>query len=246
MSGTARYPEIDLLRGIAILMMIVFHTVFDCSFFHIVPFNIDTGFWRDFAYATASLFLLVAGISLSISHARATAHLQGRALTKKFLLRGAGIFACGMLVTVATWWYLQEGFVIFGILHLIGLAIMLSPLFFRFRTWNAAMGIAFILIGWILAAIPGPAALLVFGIHPLTFWSVDYTPVFPWMGLVLIGMAAGEYFYPGGERKRAMISLPERAVSPVVFLGRHSLVIYLVHQPLILLTLSLLTGTPTL
>jgi uncharacterized membrane protein len=246
MNGTSRYPEIDLLRGIAIVMMIVFHFVFDCAFFSLVPFVVDTGFWRYFAYATASLFLLVAGTSLAISHARAARHLAGWPLVQKFLVRGAGIFACGLLVTVATWWYLQEGFVIFGILHLIGVAVMLSPLFFRFRTGNAAIGIAFILLGWILATVPGPAALLVFGIHPAVFWSVDYTPIFPWMGLVLIGMAAGEYFYPGGERRWEMPRLPARAVAPLAFLGRHSLVIYLVHQPLILAALALATGAPVL
>jgi len=244
MSDAGRYPEIDLLRGIAIVMMIVFHTVFDLTFFQIVPFDVADGPWRYFAYATASLFLLVAGISLAISHARTASYLHGRALAQKFLLRGAGIFCCGLLVTIATWWYLQEGFVIFGILHLIGVAVMLSPLFFRFRYWNAVIGIVFIVLGWILATVPGPAGLLVFGIHPLTFWSVDYTPIFPWMGLVLIGMAAGEFAYPGGERRWALTGLPLNAIVPLTFLGRHSLVIYLVHQPLILLVLSLATGAP--
>jgi uncharacterized membrane protein len=246
MSGTVRYPEIDILRGIAIMMMIIFHTLFDLAFFQIMPIDVSDGFWRYFAYATASLFLLVVGVSLAISHARAVSNLHGPALVKKFLLRGAGIFCCGLLVTVATWWYLKEGFVIFGILHLIGVAVMLSPLFFRFRTWNAAIGIIFIALGWILAPIPGPMGLLVFGIHPLTFQSVDYTPVFPWMGLVLIGMAAGEFAYPGGERQWALPELPARTIGPLTFLGRHSLVIYLVHQPVILLVLYLVTGAPVI
>jgi uncharacterized membrane protein len=246
MSGTARYPEIDIIRGIAILMMILFHTIFDLTFFRIMPFNVEDGFWRYFAYATASLFLLIVGVSLSISHARAATRLQGRALVQKFLLRGGGIFCCGLLVTVATWWYLQDGYVIFGILHLIGVAVMLSPLFFRFRTWNAVIGIVFIAIGWILATIPGPMVLLVFGIHPLTFMSVDYTPIFPWMGLVLIGLAFGEFAYPGGVRHWTLPKLPDRAIAPISFLGRHSLVIYLVHQPVILLVLYLVTGAPVL
>ncbi len=90
MSGTARYPEIDILRGIAILMMILFHTIFDLTFFRIMPFDVENGFWRFFAYATASLFLLIVGISLSISHARASSRLQGRAMVQKFLFRAPG------------------------------------------------------------------------------------------------------------------------------------------------------------
>ncbi|HVP96598.1 heparan-alpha-glucosaminide N-acetyltransferase [Methanoregula sp.] len=246
MSGPARYPEIDILRGIAILMMILFHTLFDLAFFRIAPIDVSEGFWRYFAYATATLFLLIVGVSLSVSHARALRKIQGRALVQKFLLRGGGIFCCGLLVTVATWWYLQEGYVIFGILHLIGISVMLSPLFFRFRTGNAVIGILFIVIGWILAAVPGPMALLVFGIHPLTFVSVDYTPIFPWMGVVLIGLAIGEYAYPRGERRWVVPRLPPIAETPLSFLGRHSLVIYLVHQPVILLILYLVTGAPVL
>jgi uncharacterized membrane protein len=121
---------------------------------------------------------------------------------------------------------------------------MLSPLFFRFRTWNAVIGIVFIFMGWILATIPGPVGLMVFGIHPLTFWSVDYIPIFPWMGLVLIGMAAGEFAYPTGKRRWPLPAVPALALSPLTFLGRHSLVIYLMHQPLILLVLYLTTGAP--
>ncbi|MDD1701414.1 MAG: DUF1624 domain-containing protein [Methanoregula sp.] len=246
MTTDGRYQEIDLFRGIAILMMIVFHTVFDLSFFALIPFNVSEGFWRYFAYATATLFLLVAGISLTISHDRAAQYLNRGGLVKKFLIRGAGIFACGLLVTVATWWYLHEGYVIFGILHLIGIAVMLSPLFFRFRTWNAIIGLVFIVLGWFFATVPGPAGLLVFGIHPLTFWSVDYTPIFPWMGIILIGMAAGEFFYPGGNRKFQFPDLPQPVITPVTFLGRHSLVMYLVHQPVIILVLALATGLPLL
>jgi len=246
MSGPARYPEIDILRGTAILMMILFHTLFDLSFFRVAPIDVAEGFWRYFAYATATLFLLIVGVSLSVSHARALKKIQGRALVQKFVLRGAGIFCCGLLVTIATWWYLKEGYVIFGILHLIGVAVMLSPLFFRFRTWNAVIGITFIVIGWIFATIPGPMALLVFGVHPLTFMSVDYTPVFPWMGLVLIGLAIGEFAYPRGERRWKVPQFPRIVELPLSFLGRHSLVIYLVHQPVILLILYLATGAPVL
>ncbi|MGA2105722.1 heparan-alpha-glucosaminide N-acetyltransferase [Methanoregula sp.] len=246
MSGTARYPEIDLFRGIAIIMMILFHTIFDLSFFQIVSFDVTDGFWRFFAYATASLFLLIVGISLSISHARAVSRINGLALVKKFVFRGAGIFCCGLLVTVATWWYLHEGYVIFGILHLIGVAVMLSPLFFRFRTWNAVIGIVFIIVGWILGTIPGPMGLLVFGIHPLMFQSVDYTPIFPWMGLVLLGLALGEFAYPNGERRWALPKIPKRAFAPLEFLGRHSLIIYLVHQIVIVLIIYLVTGAPVL
>lgn len=251
MAGTDRYWEIDAARGIAVLMMIIFHTVFDLYFFKIYPVTVSYGFWRYFAFATASLFLLIAGISLSLSHSRAM-QLAGDGaqvrIAGKFLKRGAGIFACGMLVTLATWLYLGEGFVIFGILHAIGVSIMLSPLFFRFRSSNIFIGAFVVFIGITLAysGITGSLWLCPFGIHPETFVSVDYTPLFPWSGLVLIGLGFGDRMYPDGRRGFEVPPFPLAITSRLAVLGRHSLAIYLVHQPLIILILHLVAGIPLL
>jgi uncharacterized membrane protein len=246
MDAVSRLWEIDVTRGIAILMMIVYHTVFDLSFFAIYPVAATTGFWRVFAYATASLFLLVVGISLVVSHDRAAATLSGFSLTKKFLVRGAGIFALGLLVTAATWLYLHEGFVIFGILHLIGISVILSPLFFPFRKLNLLIGIACIAAGYGIATLSGPVFLLPLGIIPPGFSSVDYTPLFPWFGVVLVGMGLGAWLYAGGVRQFSLSPLPEFVARPVAFLGRHSIVIYLIHQPVIILLLAMVTGTKVL
>ena len=246
MAEMSRYPEIDLVRGIAILMMILFHTVFDLFFFRILPVEVYSGFWRYFALATASLFLLIVGISLTISRARAASAKPGIQLALKFVYRGAGIFLLGLLVTVCTWIFLGEGFIVFGILHLIGISIMISPLFFRFKKCNLVLGFLVITIGLFFATLTGPVWLLPFGIHPATFWSVDYEPIFPWFGVVLIGMGLGEYLYPDGIRGFTLPQIPEMVIRPLAFLGRHSLVIYLVHQPVIILVIAAVTGTKVL
>jgi uncharacterized membrane protein len=246
MDTASRFPEIDAARGIAILMMILFHTVFDLHFFGIAPVNVATGFWRWFAMATASLFLLVVGISLVVSHARSATKLAGFARMKKFLFRGAGIFGLGLLVTLATWLYLHEGFIIFGILHLIGVSVMLSVLFFRFRKYNILLGLLCIAGGFFIGTVQGPVWLLPLGIYPASFVSVDYTPLIPWFGAVLVGMGVGEFLYSGGIRRFSMPHLPDRFEMPLAFLGRYSLVIYLVHQPVIILLLAVVTGTKVL
>ena len=246
MDSASRFREIDATRGIAILMMVLFHTVFDLNFFMILPVNISTGFWRWFAMATASLFLLVVGISLVVSRARSAAKLSGFALTKKFLFRGAGIFALGLLVTLATWLYLHEGFILFGILHLIGVSVILSVLFFRFGKYNILLGLLFIAGGFFIGTLQGPVWLLPLGIYPSSFTSVDYTPLIPWFGVVLVGLGVGEFLYSGGVRRFTVPHLPDRIVRPLSFLGRYSLVIYLVHQPIIILLLAAVTGTNVL
>jgi len=252
-AGTGRYEEIDAARGIGILMMILFHSLFDLSFFGIYPVNVATGFWRYFAFSTGSLFLLLVGISLVISHAREEERLAGNpkqqaGIVMKYLKRGMGIFACGLLVTFATWLYVPEWFIIFGILHLIGVSIMLAPLFFRFRRYNILIGAICIGIGIFLVAanITGPFWLLWLGIPPALFKTFDYYPLFPWLGIVLVGIGVGEQLYPRGKRSFAAPHLPAPILSPLAFLGRHSLLIYLVHQPVILLLLQIFAGAPVL
>jgi uncharacterized membrane protein len=246
MDKISRYQEIDLVRGIAIIMMVLYHTLFDLSFFGIFPVDVLQGFWRYFAFATASLFLLIAGISLTLSRSRIPATVSHHQITLKFVQRGAGIFFLGLLITLCTWLYLHEGFIVFGILHLIGVSIMISPLFFRFKKRNIVFGSLCILTGYFISTIQGPIWLLPFGIHPATFWSVDYEPLFPWFGCVLIGMGLGEYLYPEGVRTFTPPQIPVIITQPLAFLGRHSLVIYLVHQPLIIVLLAALSGTKVL
>jgi len=246
MDEISRFWEVDMVRGIAILMMILFHTVFDLNFFRIFPVEVYSGFWRYFAFATASLFLLIVGISLTISRARVASTKSGYQLALKFMYRGAGIFLLGLLVTFCTWLFLKEGFIVFGILHLIGISIILSPLFFRFKKWNIVPGFLCIVIGFFFTTLSGPMWLLPLGIHPATFWSVDYEPIFPWFGIVLIGMGLGELLYPGGVRRFTLPEIPEMFVRPLAFMGRHSLIIYLVHQPLIILMIAAVTGTKVL
>jgi uncharacterized membrane protein len=164
----------------------------------------------------------------------------------KFVYRGAGIFLLGLLVTLCTWLYLGEGFVVFGILHLIGVSVIISPLFFRLKKYTIIPGLLCIATGWFFTTITGPLWLLPLGIHPATFWSVDYEPIFHWFGMVLIGMGLGQYLYPEGIRRFTLPSLPQSAIRMLAFPGRHSLLIYLAHQPIIILLLSALTGTKVL
>jgi uncharacterized membrane protein len=70
---------------------------------------------------------------------------------------------------------------------------------------------------------------------PQDFYSVDYFPVFPWFGVILMGMGLGDWLYPGYRRR-----IPVRDISSshfvraLAFLGQNSLAIYLVHQPVMI------------
>jgi len=238
-----RFLEIDLMRGIAVIMMVLYHVLFDISFFTIYAIDVTSGFWKLFAMITASLFLLLVGVSFTISAARAEVRMDRRNFFTKYLKRGISILLIAALITIVTWWYLGEGYIIFGILHLIGISIIIAPLFFHRKLLSLYGGILVIIVGVLLSAVRGPFILLPLGIYPASFYSVDYTPVFPWFGIVLIGIYIGELLYPDGKRGYALpgllhfhylSDLPGKAIA---FLGRHSLAIYILHQPVIILLL---------
>lgn len=228
-----RYPEIDIARGIAVVMMVLFHIAFDLSFLGIAGIPVSSLPWRAFAMATAALFLLLVGISLSISAGYAKTRLSRSDFILKYLKRGAGIFAIGIGISIVTWILLPGAFIVFGILHLIGLSIALSPLYTGYSWQNLLAGLAIILVSPVVAAMRGDGWLVWLGIHPPAFYSIDYTPVFPWLGVVLIGVGLGAILYPRAAR-RWDHEVPTLPRSPLRFLGRHSLAIYLVHQPIIL------------
>jgi uncharacterized membrane protein len=228
-----RFPEIDIARGIAVIMMVVFHIAFDLYFLGIMPVPAGSPPWRILALSTAGLFLFLVGVSLSISAENARKKLARKEFIKKYVIRGAGIFAVGMGITLLTWIILPGYFIIFGILHLIGLAVALSPLYTGYSWQNLVGGVIIILLGPVVSAMTGTGWLVWLGIHPPAFYSIDYTPVVPWLGVVLIGVYAGSLAYPAGVR-RWNIVFPEVPKKTLGFLGRHSLAIYLIHQPVIL------------
>ena len=238
-----RFWEIDFLRGVAVIMMIIFHLLYDITYFGGFNLNLHTGFWAYFARATATIFILLVGISLTLSFSRAKRlKKSGRKVYLKYLKRGLQVFSWGLIITLMTWIFLRDGFVVFGILHLIGISIILAYPFLKLRFWNLMMGTVFIYLGVYLKNVNfGFLWLVWLGLIPDHFYSVDFFPIFPWFGVVLIGMFIGNLLYPNYTRKFKLRDLSNfRFISLFSLLGRHSLLIYLIHQPILIILLYLL------
>ena len=237
-----RFWEVDALRGVAILMMATYHLVWDLREFDIAEVDPYRGFWRLFARATATLFLLLVGVSIQLRAGRAADRGDGAAVLGRQVRRGLIVFGAGMVVTLATWLFIREGVVVFGILHLIGVSMILAYPFLRLGRLNLLLAAVLIAAGVALQEVVVDFPWLVWlGLMPTGFYSVDYFPLLPWFGVVLVGLFLGHSAYTGYERR---FPLPPLGAAPPVqllaALGRHSLLIYLIHQPLLIALLVLL------
>jgi uncharacterized membrane protein len=127
---------------------------------------------------------------------------------------------------------------VFGILHLIGASIILAYPFLGLKLPNVALGAACIATGLYLHGFHN-SWLVWLGTRP-DFFMLDYWPIFPWFGVMLLGVFAGNALYGDRGKLDASPSARPPSVEPLTFLGRHSLLVYLVHQPILLAALLLL------
>lgn len=138
--------------------------------------------------------------------------------------------------------FLDKAFVIFGILHLIGISIILAYPFLKLRYWNLLIGVLCIFLGAYLKGFTFDFYWLSWlGFRPAQFYSVDYSPLLPWFGVVLIGIFFGNLLYSDQSRRFQLVDLSFfSGIKVFCFLGKHSLLIYLLHQPLIIAVFYLL------
>lgn len=238
---SGRFWEVDAARGAAILMMVVYHLAYDLDTFGGYPIESTSGLWAWFADATASAFLFLVGVSLAISYARSVASGPGGNLFGKYLLRGLRILGYALVLTAVSL-ILGMGVIAFGILHVIALSIILAYPLLRFRWLNLALGLAVIVAGaFMMAADVSSEApwLLPLGVVPENLAMPDYRPLLPWFGVVLLGLFAGNLVYGAGKRPPVPESAPAPA-RPLVPLGKNSLLIYLIHQPILVALLAAL------
>ena len=222
----ARRQSIDVYRGLALLAMAAYHACWDLNYYGLI--NVGIGIdpvWITAQRSILTAFLLLAGAGLALGHADG---IRWRA----FWRREAILVAAAVAVSAGTWFLFQDQLAYFGVLHMIALGSLLALPFVVLPLWVG------ILVAIVVLALPAlwssdvfdPRWLNWIGFFKVTPETADLVPVFPWLGVMLIGVI-------GMRLLRNTPALAWSTSNPVArglaFAGRWSLVIYLVHQPLL-------------
>lgn len=228
-----RYFTLDALRGFALINMVAYHFCYDLRYLYGLPLRFmdeRSGFcWQQMICWT---FILVSWASAALSRRPAR--------------RGMAVLGCGMLLTVVTFLIMPGQRIVFGVLHLLGCAMLLTagllPLLQRLSPAAGAAGSFLLFLGtrWISSGLlfgvrifePGMVSTNLFaplGIYGPGFFSADYFPVIPWYFLFLTG-----YFLFGVLRAGGAGGLLSRKIPLLSAAGRHTLPVYLIHQPILM------------
>ena len=221
-----RIWELDALRGVCILCVIVVHFLFDLSFFGGLSLTLPAWYVFLQEYGGA-IFVVLSGVCVTLG--------------SKSVRRGLIVFACGMLITAVTYGMYRLGMsgadvvVKFGVLHLLGVCMLVYPAFKKLPPAAlTVLGLVIAVVGFAIRDLLVPQHwLFPLGLTYEGFTSSDYFPLFPQLGYFLIGAAIGKTAYR--EKKTLLPGSFQK--TPVArffcWCGRQSLFIYLLHQPIV-------------
>ncbi len=233
--GSQRYVLVDALRGLAVALMIVYHFTFDLDYFGQVEIDFyNDPFWLAFRALIVTLFLGLVGVSLHLATWRG---LEWR----RYLRRLGVVAACAGLVSLGSYLVFPDSMIYFGILHFIVVASILGLPMARFHRLNLVLGLVLLAAGLSLQHPlfdhPGLHWVGLMTHKPVT---EDYVPLLPWFGVVLLGIYLGRSLYREPLPALARWRSDHPVVRVLALGGRHSLFIYMVHQPLFFGVLALI------
>jgi len=215
--GNRRIWEIDFLRAIAIILMVIFHIVYDVNEFLGIEADYLSGFWYWEGKTSALMFIFLAGISSGFS--------------KNTVKRGIKILIFAMVITLVTYIFFREQYIRFGILHLLGTSMVLFPLLKKMNNVLLFISAVFIALTSISikSTLVDTSLLLPFGVMYRGFVTLDYYPISPYLSVFILGILAYKMYYYKGQSifkfhyKNEYLSI----------ISKNSLAIYLIHQPVL-------------
>lgn len=211
-----RIWEVDALRFIAIILMLIYHLVFDLKEYLNIDVNYEEFHWYIIGISSAIIFMFTSGLSSGLS--------------KNPIKRGIQVLACGMLVTLVSFIFFKDMYIRFGILHFLGVCMIISPALRKMDNLTLLLiGLACVIAGIytenITINIP---YLLPLGLKYKGFCSFDYYPLIPYLSVYILGILAYRNYY----KERKSIFKKELYSNFIRKISEKSLFIYLIHQPI--------------
>lgn len=240
-----RYNFIDNIRGLALINMIAFHIIYDLVYifgenYSLYP-SIFSVIWQTLIAIT---FIITSGISYNF----------GKKNSRKFII----LFIFAAILSVFTGFFMKDEFIAFGIIHFLAFGTLFLLIFdnllkhihpyigipLNLILFISTMFISKGYINLIIDKIFLPQSiydlnfLFWLGFPGDNFFSADYYPVIPWIFILLTGYFIGQLIL------RKKVKMKKKSYNPISFLGRHSLIIYMIHQPIIYIVLKYLYNQP--
>lgn len=232
-----RYWQIDVIRGMAVVGMVIYHFLVDVELLFGIPIGVYKFPVIIMARIVATLFIVLAGVSASIKFERLKQ--QRKVVFLEFGKKTGEILFWAGIVSSVTYVMFPGETVWMGILHFLGIAtILIVPfLYIKNNLWLGIMGTVLLILGLFIPRIETTNYwLLPLGIVPKTFGSLDYFPIIPWFGLMLLGVILGRTIVKKLDGMHIKTNSKLLLLSEI---GQKSLLVYLLHQPVMwgLLTL---------
>lgn len=228
----SRIWEVDLLRALAVLGMLLFHWLYLLDYWELKQTLLFEGSWNVFGDLIRNTFFIVIGLSLGLSYQRSkTKSVSFLSFGLKTMQRGGLLLLLGGGIWLITLLVIPENPVRFGVLSFIGAAlILLWPLVCR---WYLLLSITLLVLGVFLVSDWRHESLFgyVFGVYPYYWPSVDYFPIVPWLASVSTGALLSSILFSQAKRRYPAIEKPQ-FLTPVLWFGKQALLIYLLHIPL--------------
>ena len=233
-----RIHMMDEIRGFAVLCMIFYHGFYTLAYlYHIEWGMILLRFFMPAEPFFAALFIFISGISSDLSRSN--------------LKRGIKLFGVALAVTLVTFLVVPEEIITFGILHFLSICMilfgLLKPLLDKLPfSWGWIVLMAFLFAftypigrGYLgfgsypIISLPETLYqinwLFPIGIYTPDFRSSDYFPLFPWIFVFFAGTMLGRF----AAEERFPSFMYKSRIKALSWMGRHALILYVVHQPVI-------------
>lgn len=221
-----RFDRLDALRGLAIVWMAAFHFGFDLN--HLGFISPKQNFYTDPLWTVqrtciVSLFLFCAGLGQA-------AALHAGQVWARFWQRWAQVAGCAVLVSIGSMFMFPQSWISFGVLHGIAVMLVVARCAAPLRGWLWPLGlIAVMLPRFVSDPVFDQPWLQWTGLVTHKPRTEDYVPLLPWLGVMLWGLAAGQWLLV--KRAHWLHGKLPRAAQPLALLGRWALSFYMLHQP---------------